>query len=131
MVMFPESIPVLVCTHPINLHCSFDGLANATRNLLGQDPRSGQLYVFFNRTRDQVRVLFWDTNGYAVLGKRLERGRFRRPWDRVCEAQNAYELTADELEELLSGLPIFEPQRVPSRPVVSHSVSSGYYHSDE
>lgn len=131
MVMFPESIPVLVCTHPINLHCSFDGLANATRNLLGQEPRSGQLYVFFNRTRDQVRVLFWDTNGYAVLGKRLERGRFRRPWDRVCEAQNAYELTTDELEELLSGLPIFEPQRVPLKPVTGHSGARVYCPSTE
>lgn len=128
---FPTSIPVLVCTHPINLHCSFDGLANATRNLLGQDPRSGQLYVFFNRTRDQVRVLFWDTNGYGVLGKRLERGRFRRPWDRVCETQNAYALTADELAELLSGLPIFQTQRVPSKPVTGHSGARVYCPSTE
>lgn len=50
-------------------------------------------------------------------------GAFRRPWDRVCEAQNAYELTTDELDELLSGLPIFEPQWVPLKGGASHSVA--------
>lgn len=104
MLRLASALRIMVCTRPVDLRCSFDGLANATRNLLAQNPLSGELYVFFNRTGDQVRVLFWDGNGYVLIGKRLERGRFRRPWEKQTIEQKAFELSSSELAEILKGI---------------------------
>lgn len=57
----------------------FDGLALATTQLLGQDPRSGALFVFLNKRSTQARVLWWDTNGYCLLSKRLHQALFVMP----------------------------------------------------
>ncbi len=58
---------------------SFDGLALATRELLGEDPQSGALYVFVNKRANRVKVLWWDKNGYCLLYKRLHQALFRVP----------------------------------------------------
>jgi len=57
----------------------FDRLAEEARELAGEDPLSGHLFVFRNKREDRLKVLYWDRNGYAVWYKRLERGRFRFP----------------------------------------------------
>ncbi len=58
------------------MRCSFDGLAARARNQLAEDPLSGALFVFPNRRRTQLKILFFDRNGYCVWAKRLERGVF-------------------------------------------------------
>lgn len=55
---------------------SFDGLSCTVRQFLSQDPTSGQVFVFFNKRRDQVKALWWDESGYAIWHKRLEAGAF-------------------------------------------------------
>ncbi len=61
---------------PTDLRKSFDGLAALVRTKLTEDPLSGQLFVFLNRRRTQVRILYFDRSGYCVWAKRLEQGRF-------------------------------------------------------
>lgn len=56
---------------------SYDGLSALARRALGEDPLSGQLFVFINRKRTQMKVLYFDTGGYCVWSKRLEAGQFR------------------------------------------------------
>jgi transposase len=57
----------------------FEGLSGIVRDELSEDPMNGALFVFLNRSRDKIKVLYWDRDGYAIWTKRLERGCFVMP----------------------------------------------------
>jgi transposase len=75
--MIPAGVQIYVCTQAMDMRRGFNGLEIAVRGGLGLDPKSGGLFVFFNRRADQIRIFFWDRNGYAIFAKRLEGVRFR------------------------------------------------------
>ena len=77
MLSLPPSVRVFVATQPVDGRKGADSLMAMVRDLLGHDPLSGHLYVFFSRRCDRVRIIYWDRNGIAMWSKRLERGRFR------------------------------------------------------
>jgi transposase len=77
-----------------------DGLSALVLGRLGQQPKSGHLFVFFSKRKDLVRILFWDANGYCTVSKRLEAGRYRVPVP--VEGQGTVQLTVRQLAELLS-----------------------------
>ena len=76
--MIPTGTRVYFALRPADLRRSFDGLAALASSELAKDPSAGGLFVFTNRRGNQVRVLFRDRNGWCLLSKRLDRGRFRR-----------------------------------------------------
>jgi transposase len=87
---------------------SFDGLQGMVQECLGQDPLSGHLFLFFNRRRDRIKILFFERDGLVIWYKRLEAGTFQRldtalRTDRTS-GQAGIELTATELALLLSGV---------------------------
>ena len=83
-MFFPEGqVRVHVYGEPVDMRKSYDGLYAVTRQKLGQDPLSGQLFVFINRRATQMKVLYFDRTGFCVWAKRLERGRFLSDWRRV------------------------------------------------
>lgn len=102
MLSLPGSVKVYVATQPTDMRKGFDKLAGLARSEVRRDPRSGHLFVFFNRNRDRVKVLFWDRTGFAVLYKRLERGRFRLPI--VPEDTTAIQISAGDLHLILEGI---------------------------
>jgi transposase len=70
---------VYVVAEPCDLRKSIDGLALAVETSLGASLLSGAVFVFFNRGRDKVKLLWWDRHGFWLAYKRLEKGRFRKP----------------------------------------------------
>jgi transposase len=73
------------------------------RESLGEDERSSQVFVFGNRRRDRVKLLYWDGSGLWIMSKRLESGTFS--WPRGLEdTQKKLSLRAEALEMLLSGI---------------------------
>lgn len=79
MLSFPASVRVFLAVDPVDMRKSFNGLYGVVREQLKRDPQEGGLYVFSNRRRDRLKILFWDGSGLWVLAKRLEQGRFSWP----------------------------------------------------
>jgi len=100
--MLPPSVRIFVCTVPQDLRRSFDGLALATRQLLGQDPQSGALFVFVNKRSNRAKVLWFERHGYCLLYKRLHRAIFRLPV--VDEDGQAVQIDDRALATLLAGV---------------------------
>jgi transposase len=70
--------------------------------VFAQDPLSGHLFLFLNRRRDRLKVLFWDRDGLAMFYKRLESGSFQLPAH--GGAAHGVELEPTELAMLLGGM---------------------------
>lgn len=70
---------VFAYSEPVDMRKSFNGLRTITREVLKEDPLSGDLYVFSNRAGTIVKCLVWDRTGFVVVAKRLEQGSFRVP----------------------------------------------------
>jgi transposase len=77
MIHLPPSI--FVATAPIDLRCSFDRLAGIVRNQFGREPRGDAVYVFHNRSRTHLKLLWADRTGYCIFYKRLDRHTYRIP----------------------------------------------------
>jgi transposase len=103
MLLIPRAVRVFVATVPVNLHKSFDGLANEVRCALGHEPLSGHVYVFLNRRRTQVKLIFWTRGGFMVAHKRLEKGRFALSRQLDAGARSV-QIDVHELSMLLEGL---------------------------
>ena len=76
MLIVPSHIKVFASLAPTDMRKSFNGLSALVKHRLSEDPLSGQLFVFINRRRTQLKVLYFDRGGYCVWAKRLEQGRF-------------------------------------------------------
>jgi transposase len=81
---------------------SFNGLSGLVRSSLAGDPLSGDVFVFCNRPKNRLKILYFDSSGMWVLAKRLERGTFA--WPQRVEASARVELRYEELMLLLNGL---------------------------
>jgi transposase len=88
---------------------SFDGLHAIVTNTLQMDAFAGHLFVFSNRRRDRVKILYWDRDGFAVWAKRLEEGTYAMPFSEDGETRR--EITAAELGALLSGIDLSAAKR--------------------
>ena len=76
-MLLPESgVRLWLYTPPTDMRKSFDGLSALVRQKLAEDPTSGQLFVFINRRRTQLKVLYFEQGGYCLWSKRLEQGHF-------------------------------------------------------
>ena len=78
---------IYIAVEAVDMRKGFEGLYGLVRDQLGQDPLSGHLFLFTNKTRTRLKALVWDGSGLWVCAKRLEKGRFRWPEAKTSSAQ--------------------------------------------
>jgi transposase len=98
--MFPCTARIWLYQKPVDMRRSFDGLAAIAQNVLSLPAASGDWFVFINRRRTQMKILYFDAGGYCIWAKRLERGRFQP----VAHAGDQLQLDSAQLQCLISGL---------------------------
>jgi transposase len=88
---------------------SFDGLHALVRDHLQLDAFAGHLYLFANKRKDRLKILYWDNSGFAIWAKRLEAGTFAIPSGEP--GSRRFEITVEELGALLSGIDLDQAKR--------------------
>lgn len=106
MLFSPSDLKVYLGLGATDMRKSIDSLSVLVSQHLNQDVFSGHLFVFCNRRRTILKILYWDRNGFCLWHKRLERERFRWP---VSE-QAVSEISSRELQWLIEGLDIHQAQ---------------------
>ncbi len=97
-----KSVAVYLCREVVDMRKSINGLSILVEEGLGLDPFAERLYVFANRKRDKVKILYWERSGFVVWYKRLEKARF--PWPDGEDDGRTLEVTGRELNWLLDGI---------------------------
>lgn len=106
MLALPGNARVFVCQRPMSMHKSFEGLGAVVEELFPQELFTGAFFVFINRFKNHVKVLFWDGDGFVIWYKRLEKGTFSWKWD------DATTLNRRDFLMLLEGV---TPRRIQKR----------------
>jgi transposase len=103
VLSLPTSVRIFLALEPCDMRRGIDGLVHRVRMLEGElDVYSGHLFVFVSRGRDRIKILSWQSGGFVVVYKRLERGRFKLPRARAGTRLEA--LDAAALAMLLEGI---------------------------
>ncbi len=100
-----------------DLRKSINGLAVLVKEVLELDLFSPCLFVFCNKQRDKLKILHWDTNGFWLFYRRLERGKFEWP---TQSERSSLKISRRELRWLLDGLSL--EQRKAHREVTARTV---------
>ena len=109
MMHLPASVRVYLCASACDMRRSFDGLHALVTQSMELDAFAGHLFVFANRRRDRIKILYWDRDGFAVWAKRLEEGTYAMPFGDAAEKR--LEITAAELGAILSGIDLSDAKR--------------------
>lgn len=101
MFSFPNQTRVYLAVHPVDMRKSFNGLWAEASVQLKEDPFSGALFVFANKRRDRLKILYWDGSGAWIFAKRLEKGRLSWP---IGSNDTKLSMTPQALSMLIGGI---------------------------
>lgn len=105
MLAFPAGFKIYLGVEAVDMRKSFNGLWAMATERLREDPRQGAVFGFTNKSRDRVKLLYWDGTGVWVLAKRLEKGRFS--WPQGSDPAKMA-LSPEALTMLLAGIDLKE-----------------------
>ena len=108
MLTLPSSVRIYLVLDAVSMHASFDALAARVRRL-GLDPTTGHLFLFLNKLRTHIKLLFFDRTGFAIHYKRLERGTFQLPLVTGSAGQMSIDTTT--LAMILEGIDLHQSAR--------------------
>ena len=98
----PSNVKVYFACELVDLRKGITGLCAIAEQTLHCNPSTGHLFVFIGKSKNKLKILFWDNNGFAIYFKRLERGRFQIPV--INEQRSKIEIEATQLAMLLDGI---------------------------
>jgi transposase len=104
MISLPHAVRVFLHTPPTGLRKGFDALSGLVTAAFSQGPTSGHLFLFVNRRRDRLKILYWDRDGLAIWYKRLETSSFQVPT--ASHDAVSVEMSPTQLSLILSGIDI-------------------------
>jgi transposase len=108
MISLPSAVRAFLCTRAVDMRKSFDGLSGLVEECFRQDLLTGHLFLFVNRRRDRIKVLYFDHDGLAIWYKRLEVGSFQVP---DAGDRDGIELDPARLAMILSGVDLETARR--------------------
>lgn len=80
MLAIPGKARIFLCGQPVHMGKGFEGLSVLVEQLFPNEIFSGSFFIFLNRRKDQMKILFWDEDGFVIWSKRLEKGTFLWKW---------------------------------------------------
>jgi transposase len=109
MLSIATGTRIFLAADATDMRKGFDALQGLVTSVLEKDPLSGHLFLFINRRRDKLKILYWDTDGLAIWYRRLEQGTFQIP--KLADDQRSVEIRSDELTMLLRGIDLTSVRR--------------------
>ena len=109
MLSLSPGIQVFMALEPVDLRKSFDGLSAAVQTVFDRNVLDGHVFLFLNRRRDRIKILWWDRDGLALWSKRLEGGSYEVP--RHAPDTKQLQLEATQLSLLLAGVRLDSAKR--------------------
>lgn len=104
MIALPSQIRVFLYRRPTDMRKSFNGLVALTESELKQDPLSGSFFVFVNRRRDRIKILYWGQTGFCIWYQQLQQGTYQLPSHDSLDEQDTLEVTRSQLSLILDGI---------------------------
>jgi len=83
MFIIPSNAQLFICHYHVSMRKSFEGLSSLVEELFPKELFSGAFFIFLNRQRNHIKVLTWDSDGFIILYKRLEKGTFFWKWNDI------------------------------------------------
>jgi transposase len=108
MLNLPAQNKIFLCTAPVDLRKSFDGLCGLVQSVFQANVLDGHLFLFVNKRRDRIKALYWDRDGLVIWYKRLEEGCFEMP---LANGAAHVTLDATELAMVLGGVSLTGAKR--------------------
>lgn len=104
MITFAPEARVLLLRRPTDMRKSFHGLVALVESQLQQDPLSGTLFVFVNRRRDRMKILYWGQTGFCIWYQQLQKGTYQLPQPESLHQDDSLEVTRAQLSLILDGI---------------------------
>jgi transposase len=113
MFTISSQVRIYLARDPVDMRKSFHGLTSLTESVLKKDPLSGQLFVFINRRRDRIKVLYWGGTGFCIWYQQLEKGTYQLPRVAKAHSEDGIEITASQLSLILDGIDLSSVRQRP------------------
>lgn len=116
MISISDDIKILVCTQPIDMRKQVNGLILLVLETLKKDPQSKQMFLFYGKSKDKIKAILWDNNGFLLLYKKLEKEKFVFPQ----HIHSPIEINNDLLQMLLRGFDFYRLKAHPELKITQY-----------
>jgi len=116
MISISDDIQIMICTQPIDMRKQINGLILLVVDTLKQNPQAKQMFLFYGKSKDKIKAILWDNNGFILLYKKLEKGKFIFPQD----IHSPIEINNDLLQILLRGFDFYRLKYQPELKITQY-----------